>query len=284
MPPLRLIAPAIGFVAFVYAIPTLLNLAFSLTSFTSYSTQVEYVGLENYRAAFTTSGLAQALWVTIQLGLVIVVLQNGLGLALALMLTRQSPISHLTRTLLLGPIVIAPLAAGYIWRAIFAFDGPINQLLGVLTGQEVHIQWLASPSAALLIVAVASVWKGLGVTVLIYVVGLIGIPREVRESAVVEGATRLSAFRYITLPLIVPSVIVSLVLSLLGALYAFDMVQATTGGGPGNATTVLNVLIYQNFGRGEFGIAAAMSMALYVAVAVATIPLVLLLRKREVEF
>ena len=176
---------------------------------------------------------------------------------------------------------MAPVAAGYIWHAILAPQGPLNAAISLIN-PGYHYEWLGHPTTALIAVASIDAWKYSGLVTLVYIAGLNSIPKSLTEAATIDGASAWRSFWHVRFRLLAPAFTFSVVVTLLGALSAFDIVQATTRGGPGTSTTLLNVALYTQYGSGFFGMASALSLTVSALVVLIAIPLLAILRRREV--
>jgi multiple sugar transport system permease protein/raffinose/stachyose/melibiose transport system permease protein len=176
---------------------------------------------------------------------------------------------------------MSALAVGYIFRAILKPDGALNAILGFFVGQTVEIPWLGSTTWTILVVALIHAWKWMGLSMLIYLAGLKTISEDVLEAARLDGASPWRTFWGIRFPLIAPAITFNVATSLLGSMNGFDIVQATTGGGPGGSTELLNIFIFRTFGQGLFAQATTMSLVLFLTVTIIAFPVVRYLRKRE---
>ena len=277
------LAPAAILLGLLYFLPLLLNIALSFSDWDLHRKGVPgFAGIQNFLGVIADGTIARDVPTTILFALSVTLMQNALGLGLALAVERQSRISVFFRTVLLMPMLISALAAGYIWRGILDPAGPLNQLLSMVAGAGVDIQWLGSTSATVFVVAAVQSWKFYGLLMLIYLAGLKTIPTELKENAQIDGASKWQVFRHIKLPLIAPAVTVCVVLTLVAGFSAFDVIVAMTGGGPARSTEVVNIAAQQYLATGQFAYATTISLVLYVAVVVAGLPLIVLLRRREV--
>jgi raffinose/stachyose/melibiose transport system permease protein len=231
-----------------------------------------WVGLKNFTTIFSTPELTGALVNTLLLAVGFLVLANVLGLLFALALNRTLKTRYILRTLLFMPVVLAPIAVSYVWKFIFAFDGPLNQTLGAIGLQGLQHDWLADPHLALAAILVVMVWQSIGFTMVIFLAGLATVPVELEEAAALDGAGHVMRFRKITVPLIQPSIAIATTLTLIQGLRIFDQVLALTGGGPANATQTLATEVYQqSFVFGSFGFGAALALLLSLLILVFTV-------------
>ncbi len=240
-----------------------------------------FVGVSNFVTVFHNPQFFGALVNTVELAVGFVVFTNLIGLLFALALNRTLKTRYLLRTLIFMPVVLSPVAVSYIWKFIFAYNGPLNQILGDVGLGSLRHDWLAVPKLALGCVLVVMVWQSIGFVAVVYLAGLATVPAELEEAAAIDGAGTWRRFRRITLPMIQPSLAIATTLTLIQGLRVFDQVMALTGGGPDNATQTLATEIYQqSFTYQEFGLGAAMALILTVFILVCTISQLALTRDR----
>jgi raffinose/stachyose/melibiose transport system permease protein len=275
---------AVPGVAFVLAFHFVAPLSAAWYAFTDWDGigQARWVGLENFRQIFSESVTRGALGHTLLLAGLLLVLANVIGCSLALALNRTVKSRNLLRSLFFLPVVVSPLASAYIWQYIFTADGALNHMLTSLGLETWTRPWLGDPTWAIWCVLVVLLWQFSGLTMVIYVAGLQGIPQEIDEATAVDGASTWYRLRKVTLPLLAPAVTVAATLSLIFGLRVFDQVMALTAGGPVGATETLATQVYQQtFAFGRFGYGAALSLVLAALVTVLAIGQLLILRTRE---
>lgn len=274
-------APSLLLLTFFFLVPFLLNIPFAFSSWSGYSENIAFVGLSNFEVLWLRGILGNAVVLTVAYALISMVIQNTVSLGLALALRETTFVNAIFRSLLFLPVLISPLAAGYIWRAIVSQEGPLNAAISQFSPGFDHV-WLGDPISALVVVAFVEAWKWSGLATLVYIAGLNSIPRSMLEAAEIDGANRWQRFWRVTFPLLAPAFTFNVVTTLIGALNAYDVIASTTAGGPGNATVTLNVAMQQQFGLGYFGSASSLSLLVTVLVVTFAVPLVLWLRRREV--
>jgi raffinose/stachyose/melibiose transport system permease protein len=277
------VGPAAAIVIVLYIGPLLLNAGLSLFQWTAFRSQLTWIGLGNYeqldRSGLLIPTVARSVTYALMSSALIV-----LGpLALALALERNTRVNRILRTAFFAPVLLSPLAVGFIFRALLGIDGSVNELLSSLTSQAVRIPWLASTDYSLAVVAVSVAWRWAPLVFVVFVAGLASIPSEFIDAARIDGAGRWDLFRYVKLPLLAPAVTFGVVIALITALSAYETVLVLTAGGPGRSTQILNFLVIREFGEGRYGTAAALSTVLYGAIFLCSVPLVALLRRREVQ-
>ena len=241
-----------------------------------------FVGFDNFAAAFRSPETVQALWNTLLLAVCFVVLTNVFGLGLALALNRTLKSRYVLRVLIFLPVVLSPLGVAYVWKFIFQPNGPLNEVLRAVGRDSWAVAWLGDPHTAIWTIVVVVVWQNIGLTMVIYLAGLATVPVELEEAAAVDGASAWSRFRRIVLPLLRPTIVIASALTLIQGLRIFDQVVALTGGGPFNSTQTLATLVYkETFVNGRFGYGSALSLILTLLIVVAAVLQVTLLRQRE---
>jgi raffinose/stachyose/melibiose transport system permease protein len=277
------IVPALFLVFLFFIVPNVLNFVYSFTDWSTYRSEVNFVGLKNLIELFDKEIILRDLITTIEYAFLVTIFMNLLALVLALALEVSGIFNGIMRTIFFIPVLISPLAAGYIFRAFFGSRGVINQFLSILPGMELQINLLGSFRLSLFIVVLVHCWKFMGVPLLVYIAGLNMVPDELVESAKIEGANGFQIIKNIKIPLIGPAITFNVSLSLIGALSIFDLVLAMTKGGPGRATEVLNMYILTSFSTGRFGFTTSISLMLFLTIVFLGVPLILFLRKREIE-
>lgn len=240
-----------------------------------------FLGLDNYLNAFYDKQVVRALTTTLIFVVGSVTTEIVVGLALALLLSAETKLMRVIRSFLLMPMAIPPLVVGLIWKSLYNVDfGVIPyyfKLLGINMGRGPlgEIAW-AMPAVILV-----DLWQWSPLLMVIFLAGLKSLPSEPYEAAIVDGATRWQRFWYITLPLLKPTLLVGLLLRTMQSFKVFDIIYATTGGGPGSATTVLNYHIYTvGMTFFDMGYAAALANILLVVVAILSILYIMVLERQ----
>ncbi|HET8845687.1 MAG TPA: sugar ABC transporter permease, partial [Ktedonobacteraceae bacterium] len=269
-------------IAFIFY-PFVQGVRLSFTNWNGYSEHFSWVGLKQYQRFLTDPDMIRTIINTFIYGLGSTVLQNVLGLAYALFLDRKMRGKGIMRTIVYLPIIISPLIMGYICYFLFQYDGgAVNDVVQVL-GKEA-VNWLGDGQRAVWIITFVNTYQYMGVSMIIYLAGLQAIPRELKEAAAMDGATPLRNFRAITLPLLMPSITVSLVYNVIGGLKLFDVVVAMTNGGPGYASQSLSTMMYNlYFAREDAGYAATLGNVMFLIISLVGIGLFLYLRRKEVQ-
>lgn len=224
------------------------------------------VGLLHYRELFSDPLFRIGLLNTVTFALGAVAGQMLIGFALAVLVSDARRGKLLFRAIFILPILIPGIVVGAIWKLMLNYDfGLVNQLLA-LCGLG-HHDWLGSAMTALPSVIAVDIWHWTPFCFLIFLAGLESLPRDVYEAARIDGATAWQQFLHITLPLMVPAIIVTFAFRLVLAFKVFDEVYLLTGGGPGTSTEVVSFTLYQRFFREDrVGYGSAMSVAIILIV------------------
>jgi raffinose/stachyose/melibiose transport system permease protein len=271
-------AAVIFFVFFI--LPTFSSFFFSLTRWTLFD--YEFIGLDNYVAFFREPALVIGLKNTLLYAVVTCGLKVVLGLLLAVLLTSQIIARGFLRSVAFFPVLVSTIGVGITFTVLMhPSDGLINRSLA-LVGIE-GPAWLVDPAFALLSVALVDVWKGVGLATVIFIAGIVSIPREYFEASAVDGASSFRRFWHIILPLSRPAIATVIVLSLIGGLRYFDLIWAMTRGGPGFTSDVMASVIYKQYQAGFYGLSTAGNVVLFVLVTAIVFPLNWYLTRREVD-
>src|SRR3954471_8507081 len=279
-----LAAPAVIMIAAFFLVPLGLTFYMSLTNWSLLGAHT-WVGLDNYTKGFSDSNFKDAFVFTLEYTLLITPVLFLLGLGLALLVRRRRRGAAFFQSVYFMPVVIG-FAAGsflFLYMAQPGF-GPLFDLfrrLGLVNG---NTNWFAAKGTALFVVILSVTWKVVGMQMLLLLAGLQSIPLEVEEAAGIDGAKRWQTLRYITLPLLRPTLALVLVFSVAGSLLAFDQFFIMTNGGPNNSTITAVYQIYRvSFVQFHLGYGAALSVLLMAVLAAVSAVQLLLLRNTEHE-
>jgi len=275
------LVPAFVVLIMFFLVPTIYNLVYAFTDWSSFKSAIKPVGLDNFRSLLRNGILLADLRTTVIYAALVALFQNVFGLVLALLLEADTKLNRFARVMFFIPVIMSALAVGYVFQALLKPNGAVNSFLSTITGQDIHYAWLADTRWTLLYVALIHSWKWMGLAMLIYLAGLKTISPDVLEAARIDGATPRQMFWRIRFPLLAPAMTFNVATALLGSMNSFDIVQAATGGGPAQTTEILNIFIYRTFGQGLFAQATTMSLLLLVVIAVMAFPTIWLLRRRE---
>ncbi|NMA75771.1 MAG: sugar ABC transporter permease [Actinomycetales bacterium] len=271
---LAFLAPAAVIYLWFVLWPTLQAFQFSLTDWNGLSADFAWVGLDNYRNLATNDSVfRRAVGNSLSFMLVVVIGQTVLSLALALALLRSSRLSIFLRALFFFPTVLSSVSVAFIWS--FVYDptfGLANRLLAAVGLGSLQQPWLGDQDMAIYYLAFVQIWFHAGQMMVVYIAGLQQIPQDLYDAAGLDGAGRWQKLRFVTFPLVQPATVIVVAYTTIQSFKAFDLIIASTGGGPNHATEILATLIYATaFRNFEMGYAAAQSVIFMIVIAVITI-------------
>ena len=255
------VAPTWLFMIAIGLIPVGYAVWMSLTSQDLASTSPSFVGFDNYIRGVFTRQFLEALGVTLAFVVIGLVIQFVLGYLLAVCLHRQLRGFQIARTILLIPMLLTPVVVGLIWQFMFNPDLGIINAMFQLVGVDVN--WLADSTSARAVVILVDSWMHIPFVMLMVVAGMSGLPQEPMEAAAIDGAGWWKTTRYIVLPMLKPILTIALLVRCVDIARLFDIIYATTQGGPGTATQSVSLVAYNaTFLFYQFGPGAAMAVAL----------------------
>jgi raffinose/stachyose/melibiose transport system permease protein len=224
-----------------------------------------FIGLQNYRDAIADPVFLDALRHVFVILVLSLILQLPFALGLAVLLNQRMRGRALLRLLFFLPFVLSDVITAIVWRLLLQPGGLLDSSMeGVGAGGLVQL-WLADPNIVLYTVFVVVSWKYFGFHMILYLAGLQGIPAELEEAAALDGASRFEIFRYVTLPLLGPTIRISVFLSIIGSMQLFDLVWVMTGGGPvGASHTTVTYMLERGFERSQFGYGSAVAVLAFL--------------------
>jgi raffinose/stachyose/melibiose transport system permease protein len=276
--PIWFFIPAAVIYAGLFLFPTFSSAWFSLTRWNLFSSS--FIGLDNFAQFFREPFLIQGLTNTVIFAVTTSGLKVVLGLALAVLLTSPRVWRDWLRSVVFFPVLVSTVGVGITFTVFMhPTQGLINEALAMIGIKGPG--WLTDPKLALLSVAFVDVWRGVGLATVIYIAGIVSIPRDYYEAARIDGSTPWQSFLYVTLPLCRPATVTVITLSFIGGLRTFDLVWAMTRGGPGFSSDTIASVIYKQYQAGFYGLSTAGNVVLFILIAALVIPLTMLLNRRE---
>jgi raffinose/stachyose/melibiose transport system permease protein len=255
------LAPALVLYLLLVVAPVAQAIYYSAFDWNGLGSLDEFVGLDNFKRAFADDVFIGALkhnGFIIALSLLV---QLPFALGCAMLLNERLRGRAALRVLFFAPFVLSEVVTGVVWTLMLQPNGLVDQSLDRAGLDALIHQWLAEPGIVLSSLFVVISWKYFGFHMILYLAGLQQIPHELEEAAMIDGATRRQVLRYVTLPLLGPTIRISAFLSIIGALQLFDLVWVMTGGGPVNASnTMATYMIDWSFKRFQFGYASAVAV------------------------
>ncbi len=256
-----LIPVLVLFVAF-NTFPLITGFLYSFTNSKGYGA-FDIVGLQNYADLFTDTRVLNSYLFTFKVAVAATIFTNVISLILAIALSSKIKFRSALRGLYFVPKILGGLVVGYVFTYMF------NWIIPALTGTD---SILENPGLAWIAIVVVLVWQACAQTTIIYITGLSSVPEDVYEAGALDGATGWNKFRYITLPLIMPSITTNMVLVMKDMLMVFDQIVAMTSGGPSQSTESISFLIYNNgLAGGQFGFQCANAVIFFVLIAAISI-------------
>ena len=225
--------------------PFILGVYYTFTNYNlTTSGNIEWIGLTNYIEIFSQTEFWKALEITSIFALSVVIIELSLGLSIAMLLNDRFPGVQILRALLIIPMMIPPIVSALMWKVILipTNQGVLNYFLSSLGIGPVA--WLGDSGTALISMIIIDVWIYSPFAILIFIAGLQSLPKEPYEAARVDGASGWFVFRKLTLPLLAPNIVLITLFRLIDSLKVFDIIYATTKGGPASATATLHIVSY----------------------------------------
>ncbi len=260
---LGFLAPALVLYSVFVLYPVVQSTRYSLYDWNGLEALDDFVGLDNFRRAFSDDLFIDALRHNAIIIVLSVLVQLPVALALASLLNARIRGRAVLRTLFFAPYVLSEVVTGVVWRQILRPNGLLDEVMDTIGLGGLTQGWLSDPQVVLYSLFFIISWKYFGFHMVLMLAGLQQIPKELNEAASIDGATAWQRFRYVTLPLLGPTIRISVFLSIIGALQLFDLVWVTTKGGPIGASSTMATYLYDQFRRSLFGYASAVSIVIF---------------------
>lgn len=267
----------------VFYYPFIMTIRYSLTKWNGISKHPKFIGLDNFKQIFLgDTNFTNAAWFTVKYAILYIVLVNVIAILLALVLDMKLKTTAWLRAAFFIPYILSLVIVGFIWKFIFmqGFES-----LGESTGWGIFdLSWLGNPNLAFISILLVSIWQSVGFYMVIYIAGLQSVPDDLKEAATVDGAGPFRRFFSITLPLLAPSITISVFMALTNSIKVFDVILSLTGGGPGGTTYSVAYDIYRDtFQNNLYGYGTAKALILFVAILIITVIQLTIFKRKEVE-
>jgi raffinose/stachyose/melibiose transport system permease protein len=285
-PLVAFLVPALVLFGLLVLVPIALATYTSLFKWNGFGTvPTTFVGLDNFRRLLTDQVFLGDLWHGLILIVLSVAVQLPLALGLALLLNQRLRGRGVYRVLFFAPYVLSEVITAVLFTMVFSPNrGLANQVLRVLGAGDLAATWLADTSTVLYSLFLVMTWKYFGFYMILYLTGRQNIPAELTEAAAIDGAGDWQTFRHVTLPLLGPTIRMTVFLSVIGTIQLFDLVWVLTGGGPIHASETMAVTMFQyGFKRYEVGYANAISIAMFVISLVFALAYQRFVMRRDIE-
>lgn len=266
--------PAQLLLVFIFAFPALMQIYISLTWWTPGDGTIwiyayeSFVWFDNYVELITSERLWEPIGRTMLILIVVVPVEFVIGLGLAVLFVDSFPGKRVFYSILLTPMMVVPAVAGYMFFMLFQSNGPINQILSLLTGTDVQLVWLGDTTLAMVAVMIADIWQWTPLMFLILLAGILGVPEDQLKAATLLGANWRQKFWRIVLPRMRTVIIIAIVIRTVEAFKLFDVMYVMTKGGPGVATETISIYIYKLFKQLEWSYLAAVGLSILIALSV----------------
>jgi raffinose/stachyose/melibiose transport system permease protein len=260
------VLPALILYAVFVLLPVLQAMQYSLYKWNGLTPLTDFVGFQNYATAFGSKGFMTSVGNNVLIVVLSLSIQIPFSLALAVLLNRRFRGRAIFRLLFFLPYVLSEAVTGIVFTLMLQPHSVVDSTLANVGLGGFTQDWLGDSTLVMITLFVIISWKYFGFHMIIMLAGLQGIPRELEEAAYIDGADRRTAFRYITLPLLGPTIRVSIFLSMIGALQLFDIVWVMTAGGPVNASSTMAIAMFKaGFRSHQFGYGSAVAVILFLS-------------------
>ena len=278
------VMPALLFYVVFVLIPAAGGVWYGMTNWNGLNPNYRFVGLSNYIEALTEDKVfLDSVLFTLKYVFFMVVLQNVLALLLAVLIEGGKRGKVFFRTTLFMLNMISMVIGGFVW--LFIFTQVLPEIAGLGIFSFLDQSWIGDPVWSFYAILIVSLWVGVGYLMVIYIAALQGVPSQLKEAAEIDGASRMRLFTSIVLPMILPAITIGMFLALNMAFKVFEVVYALTGGGPGRATQVIALNIFEEAFNmsNRYGYASAKATLLFMLVFIITLIQLRIMKKREVE-
>lgn len=229
--------------------------------------EMTFAGIQNYLQLFQDKTFLQTIWHTLIYTVICVAIQVFGGLLFAIFLSRLTKGRALLQTLYYVPVVISSVAICQIFSKLLSVTpiGVVNAVLSIFNPELATMEWISNADVSLYVAAFVEGYKYLGLYMVIFYAALIGVPKDLEEAAIVDGANVVQQYWKVKIPYIKPVIIANCILVLNGSLRSFDISYLLTNGGPGNASELMSTYMYkQAFSSMKYGYGSAIAMAIVV--------------------
>jgi multiple sugar transport system permease protein len=267
--PVLLVIPTVAVLLFLLVVPVLISIRLSLSGWTPIAGvpwwESEIIWFDNFFALFQDQDFLYSVALTVGIVVTAVTFEFFIGFGLALLCTGDFPGQKFFVLAFLTPMMVLPVVVGNTFRILFRPGGPIDSVLSVFVGHPVAIQWGSEFPAALVPILVGEIWHWYPLLFLIMYSGLSALPENQLQAAKTLGASPIQVFRTISIPNLMPVILIGLVIRSMGAIKIFDIVFAITRGGPGTSTEVISLYLFrQSFDQFEIGYGSAGAWIIFI--------------------
>ncbi len=277
------LAPAFVVYTLLLIVPILGAFYLSFTDWNGISASFHVVGLKNYVDMLGDARLRNAIVVTLKITLIVSVTVNVLGLFIATLLNRAGRMINVLRSIFFLPYVISTVAISFIWLSILSYTGVLNGILEMEGLGHLVTDYIGNTDNAIKSICVIEIWRTLGFHMVLYLASIQTVPEELYEACTMDGGNSWQKFRYVTLPMIVPGITISVIMSVMTEMKQYDIVKVITNGGPGYSTeTITYNIVTQAFGNNMLGYSSAIAVFLFFIIVAITLVQLKVMKKKEI--
>ena len=277
------IVPAFIIYTVLMIIPIIGAFGLSFTDWNGISADYDFVGIQNYLSMLSDARLGNAVAVTLKITVTVVLVVNILGLFIAILLSQAGKLTNIFRSVFFLPYVLSTVAISFIWLAILSYTGVLNSLLEIVGLGNLINDYIGNAPNAIKSICIIEIWRTLGFHMVLYLASIQTVPRDLYAACIVDGGNKWQQFRYVTLPMIVPGITISVIMSIMTEMKQYDIVKVITNGGPGYSTeTITYNIVTQAFGNNMLGYSSAIAVFLFVIIAAISVLQIQLSKKLEV--
>ena len=252
--------PALFIFITFFILPLIFTARYSFYNWTNYAKEITFSGLDNYKKLLSDRTLSKGIMNTLQYAIINVLLQSLIALPVSVALNSKLKGRNIFRAIYFTPAVLSTLVVGYLWKYLLSASdyGFVNQIIAGLGLEKVN--FLGNGKTGLWSIILIEVWQWFGWAMVIYLGNLQSISDDLYEAAAMDGANAWDRFWHITIPGLAPAIKINLVTGMISGLKVFDIVLATTNGGPAHQTETILTLMFSKFSDGNYGYASAFGM------------------------
>lgn len=280
----KFVLPALLLFFILFLLPSFMGFYYSLTNWNSMSEEIKFIGLTHYKDIFSDSSSFMFIKNTLLFAVFSTVFKVLLGFLLALILNDGIRTKSALRTIYFLPIIISNLIVGLMFQQVFhPSNGILNKFLESVGLSFMAQAWLEDPKWVMWASTSVEIWKAAGFCMVIFLAGLQAVPKDILEACDVDGGNYWRKLTKVVVPFIMPSILINTLLSLISGIKVFDVIFALTNGGPGRASEVINITIFNEFSMGNYGYSTALGVIMFLALAVLSIGIIMIFTRKDAD-
>lgn len=255
----------------------------SFTDWNGISPSYHIVGIKNYLDMLKDARLHNAIGVTLKITVTVCVAVNVLGIFIASLLNKAGKMINALRSIFFLPYVISTVAISFIWLSILSYTGVLNGMLEMAGLGHIVADYIGNTKNAIKSICVIEIWRTLGFHMVLYLASIQTVPEDLYEACTMDGGSGWQKFWYVTLPMIIPGITISIIMSIMTEMKQYDIVKVITNGGPGYSTeTITYNIVTQAFGNNMLGYSSAIAVFLFFIIVLITLVQLKILKQKEI--